>query len=175
MLLPAIRGGGIDESFVGVAAEYCAATSERYAQIRDYRRGDHRSAFELNTGVEPDPSHMVPFAMPGHAYVPPEVRKRRGTPKYMRAEPVLMLGYQHVYSKVYKCLTRHNTIIHTSQVQWLPGTELGVFPGLSRDAPALITKPALDTGLFDKPVKADKKGKYEYMYHIVSMDWISNF
>ena len=159
VLLPAIRGGGIDESFVGVAAEYCAATSERYAQIRDYRRGDHRSAFELNTGVEPDPSHMVPFAMPGHAYVPPEVRKRRGTPKYMRAEPVLMLGYQHVYSKVYKCLTRHNTIIHTSQVQWLPGTELGVFPGLSRDAPALITKPALDTGLFDKPVKADKKGK----------------
>ena len=160
VLLPAIRGGGIDESFVSLAAQYCAATIERFAQIRDYRRGDHRSAFELNTGVKPDVSHLVPFGMPGFAFVPKEVRARRGAPKYMRSEPVLMLGYQHVYSKVYKCLTRHNTIVHTSQVQWLPGEELGVFPGMEKDAPALISEPSLETDLFDKSkVKSDKRSK----------------
>ena len=150
VLLPAIKGGGIDESHICLAAEYVSATVERFAQDRDYRKGDHRSPFELNTGVAPDVSRMVPFGMAGYAYVPAEVRKRRGAPKYERSEPVLMIGYQHVYSMVYKCLTRHNTIIHTSQVRWMPGQDLGVFPGLKQDAPALITEPRLDTDLFDK-------------------------
>ena len=60
VLLPAIRGGGIDESFVCIAAQYCAATNERFAQIRDYRKGDHKSAYELNTGMKPEVDHMVP-------------------------------------------------------------------------------------------------------------------
>ena len=45
VLLPAMKGGGIDESFVCLAAEYCSATIERFAQIRDYRKGDSRSPF----------------------------------------------------------------------------------------------------------------------------------
>ena len=72
------------------------------------------------------------------AYIPKSVRAKRGAPKYLRSEPVLMLGYQHVYSDVYRCLTQRGTIVHTKQVRWDMEGEIGVFPGVLRDAPTLV-------------------------------------
>ena len=63
-------------------------------------------------------SSLVPFGTPGWCFIPEEVRKKRGAPKYLRAEPVLLVGYQHMYTTVFKCLTRHNTIVHSEQVCW---------------------------------------------------------
>lgn len=142
-LLPAIRGGGIDESFVMFAAEYVAYTTERWACSRDYRKGDSRTPFELNTGVPPKVGHLVPFGTPGRAYVPKELRAKRGAPKYARSEPVLMIGYQHVYTNVYKCLTQHGTVIHTEQVVWDKDPVLGVFPDVRKNAPGMIHGPPL--------------------------------
>jgi hypothetical protein len=34
----------------------------------------------------------------------------------------------HMYTDVYKCLTRHNTIIHTEQVVWDMKAPLGIMP-----------------------------------------------
>ena len=53
-------------------------------------------------------------------------------PKYERTEPVLCLGYQHVYSDVYRCLTKHGNVIHTKQVVWDFEDPLGVW--LSNDS-----------------------------------------
>ena len=83
------------------------------------------SAFELNVGVPPLNHRLVPFGTPGWAYVPKELREKRGAPKYQRSEPVLMIGYQHMYTHVYKCLTVHNTVIHTEQVKWDTKAPLG--------------------------------------------------
>ena len=40
---------------------------------------------------------------------------------------MICLGYQHVYSDVYRCLTRHGTIIHSKQVVWDVDAPLGVW------------------------------------------------
>ena len=53
------------------------------------------------------------------------LRQARGTPIYRRTEPVLCYGYQHMYTYVYKCLTAHNTIIHSEQVDWIMDAPLG--------------------------------------------------
>ena len=61
------------------------------------------------------------------AHVSPALRAQRGAPKYEQTEPVLCLGYQHVYSDVYRCLTKHGTVIHTKQVVWDLEAPLGVW------------------------------------------------
>ncbi|MGA1173526.1 MAG: NADH-quinone oxidoreductase subunit D [Ilumatobacteraceae bacterium] len=60
----------------------------------------------------------MPWGCAGYAFVPEALRKARGAPKYLRTEPVLLIGYQHFYTNVYKMLTRHGTIIHGEQVVW---------------------------------------------------------
>ena len=45
----------------------------------------------------------------------------------MKSEPVLMLGYQHMYSNVFRCLTTRGTIIHTVRVSWHLQSPLGIF------------------------------------------------
>ena len=47
-----------------------------------------------------------------------------------------MVGYQHMYTSVYKCLTAHGTIIHTEQVSWDMEAPLGIFPGSGESKPA---------------------------------------
>ena len=80
----------------------------------------------MNTGVPPR-AGLVPFGQPGWCFIPTKLRQRRNAPKYERAEPVLMVGYQHMYTTVYRCLTRHNTIVHSEQVFWDMKAPLGVF------------------------------------------------
>ena len=119
-------GGALDESFVGYAAEYACWMHERFAHSR---RGDHRAPrpwhHNFNTGARMH--RAVPFGTAGRAHVSPALRAKRGAPKYERTEPVICLGYQHIYSDVYRCLTRHGTIIHSKQVVWDIDAPLGVW------------------------------------------------
>ena len=121
--------------------------------------GENRTRFELNVGVPPRPG-LVPFGCPGWAFVPESLRRKRGRPKYERAEPVLCVGYQHMYTRVYKCLTRHGSVIHSEQVNWDMEAPLGLFPTL--DGVASHTEPVLnrlDVDVFKpagKPVAAGK-------------------
>ena len=122
-------GGPIHEGFAALCAEYCAHTRERFVPDRRSSRGESRTRFELNVGVSPRPG-LVPFGCPGWAFVPESLRRKRGRPKYERAEPVLCVGYQHMYTRVYKCLTRHGSVIHSEQVNWDMEAPLGLFPTL---------------------------------------------
>jgi hypothetical protein len=101
--------------------------NERFATERAHRTGGPISAFELNIGVQPRPEYFVPFGCPGYAFIDEKLRKQRGAPKYLRAEPVLMVGYQHMYSNVFKCLTQHGSIIEVEKVHWDTSAPLGVF------------------------------------------------
>ena len=92
--------GPIDASYVQYAAEYVAYMHERFVQKH---------------------------GTPGYAYVHPDVRKAQGWSKSVRSEPVLMLGYQHMYSRMYKCLIEHGSISHVNKVRWSPQEPLGVF------------------------------------------------
>ena len=47
--------------------------------------------------------------------------------KYKQTEPVLCLRYQHIYSDMHWCLTKHGTVIHTKQVVWDLKALLGVW------------------------------------------------
>ena len=38
-----------------------------------------------------------------------------------------MMGFQHIYTDVYECLTRYNTIIRVEQVSWNVDRPLGLF------------------------------------------------
>ena len=105
---------------VNAAAEHLCFIHERFVKARvsdNYRgvRQDLRSPWFLNTGLEAQVHKLVPWGTPGYAYVPKALRQARGTPIYRRTEPVLCYGYQHMYTYVYKCLTAHNTIIHSEQ------------------------------------------------------------
>ena len=132
VLLPACRPcGPITEEFVQYAIDYVAYTAERFTRSR---AAGPTSAFELNVGVPPRNHRLVPFGTPGWAYVPKELRQKRKAPKYMRSEPVIMIGYQHMYTSVYKCLTAHGTVIRTEQVMWDMEAQLGVFPGVDTSA-----------------------------------------
>ena len=82
--------------------------------------GEH-AAWNLwwhNFGVDLHLHHPVPFGTAGMAHVSPVLHAEEGMPKYAWFEPVLCLGYQHIYSDVYQCLTRNWTVIHTKQVVW---------------------------------------------------------
>ena len=72
-------------------------------------------------------ARLVPFGTAGYAFTDEQLRKARGAPKYLRAEPVVLLGFQHIYTDVYECLTRHNTIIRVEQVAWNVDKPLGLF------------------------------------------------
>ena len=109
--------------------------------------------FELNLGRKPRLEGHVAFGTPGYAFVPPEVRKRRKWGKSVRSEPVLMLGYQNIYSRVYRCLTERGTIIHSQQVQWNVQSQLGVFLA-GRQYPKEETAVKLDG--FATPLFAEK-------------------
>ena len=119
LLKASTDGGPIGDAYVMACAEYVAYTRERFVPKRKIEalKECNRTRYECNTGVPPRPG-MVPFGTPGWAYVPVGMRKRRGAPKYERAEKVLCVGYQHMYTTVYKLLTQHNTIIHSEQVVW---------------------------------------------------------
>jgi len=115
---------------VNAAAEHLCFIHERFVKARvsdNYRgvRQDLRSPWFLNTGLEAQVHKLVPWGTPGYAYVPKALRQARGTPIYRRTEPVLCYGYQHMYTYVYKCLTAHNTIIHSEQVDWIMDAPLG--------------------------------------------------
>ena len=134
VLTPACRPNGpISEEFIVYAMHYVAYVAERYTRTR---AAGSTSAFELNIGVPPRNHRLVPFLTAGWAYVPKELRQKRGAPKYRRSEPVLMIGYQHMYTTVYKCLTAHGTIIHTEQVSWDMEAPLGIFPDSGASKPA---------------------------------------
>ena len=77
------------------------------------------------------------------AHVSPALRAKRGARKYARSEPVLCLGYQHIYSDVYRCLTRHGTVIHTKQVVWDVEAPLGVWIDETAITPAKIDESEL--------------------------------
>ena len=89
-----------------------ARMSDNYRSMRQ----DLRSPWFLNTGLDAQVHKLVPWGTPGYAYVPKALRQARGAPIYRRTEPVLCYGYQHMYTYVSKCLTAHNTIIHSEQV-----------------------------------------------------------
>ena len=133
MLAAMVPGGPIDESFVGRAAEYCCWTHERLVPDRRGVDGD-LSPWRHNFGVDARVACAVAFGTPGFAFVDPELRSKRGAPRYGRAEPVLMIGYRSLYSDTYKCLTQHGTVIHSRQVEWITDAKLGVFPDISQKA-----------------------------------------
>ena len=124
-------GSSINESFIQYAAEYVCYVHERVPHLRT-KLGKAITPFEVNVGVEPRMDRLVPFGTPGYAFVPEEVRRQRGWGKSVRSEPVLMLGYLSMYSRVYKCLTAHGTIIHSEKVQWHLKAPKGVL--LDREA-----------------------------------------
>ena len=126
-------GGPITPALAHYAAKYIAYINERFAAVRrgETYRGDHhsfRSPWQLNVGVAPRLDRLVPWGQPGYAYVPEDLRKARGAPKYLRSEPILLIGYQFMYTNVYKVLTRHGTTIDTEQVTWCMDMPRGVFP-----------------------------------------------
>ena len=71
----------------------------------------------------------VPFGMAGRAQVSPALRSKQGLPKYERTEPAICIGYQHLYSDVFRCLTKHSFIIHSKQVVWDQEAPLGIWLG----------------------------------------------
>ena len=127
LLSACTENGPITTSFVGEAAKYVAWMHERFVNKHN-RLGEHLvSPYELNLGKKPRLDNAVPFGTSGYAFVPEAVRKRRGWGKSVRSEPVLMLGYQNMYSRVYRCLTERGTIIHSPRVKWDIKASLGVF------------------------------------------------
>ena len=87
----------------------------------------------------------MPYGSAGWAFMLEAIR-RRGAPKYARAEPVLCVGYQHMYTTVYKCLTRHSTIVHSEQVDWSGTAPRGVFLSADNSPPeeAILRKLGVD-------------------------------
>ena len=122
-----VKDGPIDSSFVNEAAKYVTWVHERFGRTHQGIGEAYVSPFELNLGRKPRLEGLVAFGTPGYAFVPPEVRKSRKWGKSVRSEPVLMLGYQNMYSRVYRCLTERGTIIHSQRVQWNVKGQLGVF------------------------------------------------
>ena len=139
------NGSAINESFIQYAAEYVCYVHERVPHLRT-KLGKAITPFEVNVGAEPRMDRLVPFGTPGYAFVPEEVRRQRGWGKSVRSEPVLMLGYMSMYSRVYKCLTAHGTIIHSEKVQW----HLKAPKGILLEREAAVGNKALLLPLSDK-------------------------
>ena len=112
-------------------------------------------SYELNVGVKPRLDRAVPFDTPGYAFVHPDVRKARGWIKSVRSEPVLMLGYQHMYARTYKCLTERGSIMHLDKVRWCPQEPLGMFlkwcKNLSTGGEYHLALDPFDTGVDGAP------------------------
>ena len=133
MMAACTEDGPLTTAYGHYAARYVAYVNERFAALRrgETYRGDHhkfQSPWRLNVGVNPRLDRLVPWGQPGYAFIPEELRKSRGAPKYLRAEPVLLIGYQFMYTNVYKVLTRHGTTIDTEQVTWCMDAPRGIFP-----------------------------------------------
>ena len=156
--------GPLSEAHVMLCAEYVAYTRERFVAKRTISAlKTNMSRFEMNTGVPPRIG-LVPFGTAGWCFIPGKLRQRRHAPKYERAEPVLCVGYQHMYTTVYRCLTRHNTVVHSEQVYWDLKQPLGVFLSVKTGPPVKAPEKApklLDVDLFAEKQKpaapADKK------------------
>ena len=129
-----VEGGPIDESYVHEAAEFVCYANERFVHSRRHLSDtDLRTCYELNLSVPAWKGGLVPFGTAGYAWVPESLRSSRGG-KHVTAEPVLCLGWQDMYSKVYKVLTPHGTVRHTSKVTWHHDQPLGKFlPVRERD------------------------------------------
>ena len=151
VMLGAMKEDGlIDEGFIVHAIEYVAYTSERFVRKRKIPGAVNGSPFELNTGVKPRGDRLVPFGAPGWAFIPEELRASRGTGKHLRMEPVLMLGYSHMYTRCYKLLTAQGTIIRREQVEWLLDKPLGIMPQAPEsDAPMVPLSDKARDKLFD--------------------------
>ena len=148
-LLGAIKENGpIDEQFVVHAIEYVAYTTERFTRDR-LQHTDVSSAFEKNVGVPPRNDRLVPFGSPGWAYIPESLRQQRGDPKYKKAEPVLMLGYSHMYTREYKLLTTDGSIIRREQVKWDLSKDCGVFPDQTSDNTVPVLSENIKGALLD--------------------------
>ena len=137
LLAACTRDGPLTPRLAHHAATYVAYVNERFSarRIDDSYRGEYsfyKSPWELNVGVKPSTERLVPWGCAGYAFVPEALRKARGAPKYLRTEPVLLIGYQHFYTNVYKMLTRHGTIIHGEQVVWDMDANLGEFLPVER-------------------------------------------
>jgi len=117
--------GPIDERHLILAAQYVCHVRER-SPIGP--SGDDFNPWRINTGQPSSMGHVVPFGTGGYAFIPKPLRKARGQPKYLRREPVICLGFLDMYSKVWKCMTRHGSTIHTRSVTWDFDTPLGLFP-----------------------------------------------
>ena len=129
-----VEDGPIDESYVHEAAEFVCYANERFVHSRRHLSDtDLRTCYELNLGVPAWKGGLVPFGTAGYAWIPESLRSSRGG-KHVTAEPVLCLGWQEMYSKVYKVLTPLGTVRHTSKVTWHHDQPLGKFlPVRERD------------------------------------------
>ena len=117
------------------------------------------SPWRINTGADPNMRMAVPFGCAGYAYTSEKLRARRGAPKYLRAEPIVCLGYKHMYSNVYKCLTRHGSTIEVEKVEWDMSAPLGVFPDVRRvDLPEGEDAELLDLFVSGKPAADPEVG-----------------
>ena len=71
----------------------------------------------------------------------------------MKSEPVLMLGYQHMYSDAFRCLTTRGTIIHTVRVNWHLQAPLGIFLDHQSDQDSCVPLVSPGTLFKEKPVE----------------------
>ena len=100
-------GGPITTRHMGHAAKFVCCAHERFMKQRrfDTCRGSSTTwvpPWTLNIGTAPRFDRLPPWGSAGYGYVPKELRNARGAPKYARAEPVLLIGFQHMYTSVYK-------------------------------------------------------------------------
>lgn len=118
--------GPLTSKYLVENAKYCCYLHDRHtAGSRVLDRS--QSAMSINTGKKAELGHCWPWGTPGYAWIPKGSRRRHGS-VLRRAVPVLLIGMQHHYSKVYKCLTVWNTKICARNVRWCPELPLGVFP-----------------------------------------------
>ena len=105
-------------------------------------RGE-RTPYELITGIVPDVSHLRPFMSSGYAKLGREklhAMKRSKTPLPISCTglPVLLLGYQSMYSSTHALLTSRGRVIHSRSAAFDVDAPLGVHRDLvgPRSSPA---------------------------------------
>ena len=168
LLSAASREGPITNAWLFEAAVYACCTLERFVKVRrgETYRGKYielKSLWWLSTGAQPRLDRLVRFGAAGYAYVDKNLRQSRGTPAYIRAEPVLLVGYQNMYTHVYQCLTRHGTKIFCEQVRWDLEAPLGQMLPIGGEAclRTLPTRLPADTPLFPTTETTDAKDARE--------------
>ena len=118
VLLPAIKKDGpVTAKHCLFAAKFVCYTLEQLPKERIFKSyiGEYSvfvSPWKLNIGTQAKMSRLVPFGTAGYAFTDEQLRKARGAPKYLLAEPVIIMGYQHMYmhTETYECLTRHSSV-----------------------------------------------------------------